>query len=125
MTSLAGTPVQIQIVRFDTTASVLGTTGWSKYYDMLDPAEVTALDTAIGGLATKSYTNWEDAWFRTFYAADGSFAPIIPQTVVFFTDGIPSWDRTVNRGAPGVAQPDQWADRDQAAACQRLAGARQ
>ncbi len=34
--SLAGTPVQIQIVRFDNTASVLGTTAWSKYFDMTD-----------------------------------------------------------------------------------------
>ena len=35
--SLAGTPVQIQIVRFDNTASVLGTTEWSKYFDMTVP----------------------------------------------------------------------------------------
>ena len=36
--SLAGTPVQIQIVRFDTTASVLGDpTAWTKYFDMTEP----------------------------------------------------------------------------------------
>ena len=47
-------------------------------------------------------TNWEDAWFRTFYAADGSPAAITPNTVVFFTDGIPTQDRILNRGGGGV-----------------------
>ena len=28
--------------------------------------------------------------------------PITPKTVVFFTDGVPTWDRITKRGAPGV-----------------------
>ena len=100
--ALAGTPVQIQIVRFDNTASVLGTAGWTKYFDMTVPADVTTLTTAVDTLATSGATNWEDAWFCTFYAADGSPSTIIPKTVVFFTDGIPTQDRILNRGTPGV-----------------------
>ena len=108
--ALAGTPVQIQVVRFQTTASILGdASAWSKYYDMTKDADVTALLAAVPSLqghwSSGGGTNWEDAIFRTFYApSDPGGAPnsIIPKTVVFFTDGVPTWDRITKRGAPGV-----------------------
>ena len=51
----------------------------------------------IGGGGGSGYTNWEDAWFRTFLNKDGSPAAIVPNTVVFFTDGVPNRDRAYGR----------------------------
>jgi hypothetical protein len=111
--ALAGTPVRLQIVRFQTTSSILGTSDWHRYYDMTNQADVDALLAGVSDLrgSWSTYpqggTNWEEALFRTFYAADGSTAPIIPKTMVFFTDGVPTFDRLVQRTSPGVlpAQP--------------------
>ena len=111
--ALAGTPVKLQIVRFQTTSSILGTTDWHRYYDMTNQADVDALlagvDDLRGSWSTNPQggTNWEEALFRTFYAADGSTAPVIPKTMVFFTDGVPTFDRLVHLTSPGVlpAQP--------------------
>ena len=107
ITSLIGTPVQIQIVRFDNSASVLGTTGWSKYHDMTIQTDIDALNAAVDTLVSDGGTNWEDAWFRTFYSQDGSPAPITPKTVVFFTDGVPTWERLdpAHRGGGGAFDP--------------------
>ncbi len=111
---LAGTPVQLQIVRFDSMSSILGSTEWQRYFDMTNQADVDALLAAVPQLRSNGGTNWEDALFRTFYKPDGSVASQIPETVVFFTDGVPTFDRldrTDNRGpfraSPGVlpAQP--------------------
>ena len=111
---LAGTPVELQIVRFDSMSSILGSTEWQRYFDMTNQADVDALLAAVGNLRSNGGTNWEDALFRTFYKPDGSVASKIPETVVFFTDGVPTFDRldrTDGRGpfraSPGVlpAQP--------------------
>lgn len=99
---LAGTPVQLQIVRFDNRASVLGTAEWHRYVDMTDTAAVAGLLDAIGGLEAGGGTNWEEALFRTFFAADGTTAPLLPETVVFFTDGVPTRDRLQYRSEPGA-----------------------
>lgn len=104
--ALAGTPVQLQIVRFDTYSGVLGSSDWHHYTDMTDDAAVSSLLAQIDGLDSGGYTNWEEALFRTFYEADGSTAPTIPETVVFFTDGVPTRDRLVSRTAPGVLPPN-------------------
>ena len=70
---------------------------------------VDALLAAINGLSSKSSTNWEDALFRTFFEADGSTTSQMPETVVFFTDGVPTTERLTNRTAPGVLPPDPGA----------------
>ncbi len=100
--SLAGTPVKLQIVRFDTRSSILGSADWHRYFDMTNQADVDALLLAIEGLRSNGGTNWEDGLFRTFYQADGSTASVIPETVVFFTDGVPTWERLARRADPGV-----------------------
>ena len=100
--AVAGTPVKLQVVRFDTKASILGSSDWHHYFDMTNQADVDALLAAINGLSSKSSTNWEDALFRTFYEADGSTTGQMPETVVFFTDGVPTTERLSNRASPGV-----------------------
>jgi len=109
---LAGTPVQLQIVRFDSMSSILGSTEWQRYFNMTNQADVDTLLGAVGQLRSNGGTNWEDALFRTFYQPDGSVAATIPETVVFFTDGVPTYDRldrTDTRGpfraSPGVLPP--------------------
>jgi len=124
--ALAGTPVELQVVRSNTFSAMLGSPDWRKYYDMTNQADVDALLAAIGDLrdfpnlgrwpGIIGGTNWEEALFRTFYEADGSTAAVIPETVVFFTDGVPTFDRLVHSTTPGVlpalppAPGDPWPD---------------
>jgi hypothetical protein len=97
----AGTPVKIQMVKFNTTASTVGG-GWRNYYDMLDSAQVASLKAQIATMGTSGGTNWEDALYRTFYNPDGTLATKRPSTLVFFTDGMPTVNRRQNRGTdPG------------------------
>ena len=110
--TLAGTPVKIQVVEFSTQSKVLGgnnTTEWHKYFDMTDPAQVnTLLGLIDNNMSFGGYTNWEDALFRTFYKADATIAPIMPETVVFFTDGVPNRDRLTQRaGGASSVVPSQ------------------
>ena len=106
--ALAGTPVQLQVVRFHTYGSVLGSSDWHRYYDMTNQADVDTLLASINDLkgswssSPNGGTNWEEALFRTFYKADGSTADVIPETVVFFTDGVPTFDRLVHKSSPGI-----------------------
>ena len=65
--SLAGTPVKLQVVRFDTRSSILGSSDWHRYFDMTNQADVDALLLGDRGLRSNGGTNWEDAMFRTFY----------------------------------------------------------
>lgn len=112
--ALAGTPVQLQVVRFHTYSSMLGSSDWHRYYDMTNEADVAHLLSRINDLqgtwpntsARNGGTNWEEALFRTFYQANGSTAAVIPSKVVFFTDGVPTFDRLVHRSTPGVIPPN-------------------
>jgi hypothetical protein len=107
--ALEGTPVQLQIVRLKTTASVLGTSGWTRYFDMSKESDYDELFPLIRGELRGTWpsgggTNWEDALFRTVFAEggarydnDGDPTTQLPELLVFFTDGVPTRDRTGNR----------------------------
>jgi prepilin-type N-terminal cleavage/methylation domain-containing protein len=99
-----GTPVKIQMIRFNRRASTVGG-GWRTYYDMLDPAQVADLKTQINGMATDWGTNWEDALYRTFYNPDGTLATKRPSTLIFFTDGMPTINRREYRGTDPAGTP--------------------
>lgn len=95
-----GTPVKLEVVKFSSFATVLGATGDAQmYYDMLDPAQVSALKSLIGypntsgGLQSGGLTNWEDAFYQVFNKADGTIQPILPKSIIFFTDGVPTYSR--------------------------------
>ena len=93
---VSGTPLQVQVVPFADKSTVLvptGNTSWHHYWDMLDPAAVSALKTALGTLVSSGSTNWEDAVFHTFYNKDGTTPSVLPITTVFFTDGVPNANR--------------------------------
>jgi hypothetical protein len=120
--SLAGTPMKLEVVRFQTYSSIMGdNAAWNRYFDMTKDADVNTLLSAVSGLqgswSTNPYggTNWEEALYRTFFNADGSTAQQIPDTVVFFTDGVPTFDRMVYKTSPGIlpaqppAPPAPWA----------------
>ncbi|WP_424345224.1 prepilin-type N-terminal cleavage/methylation domain-containing protein [Ilumatobacter sp.] len=106
--SFVGTPTQVQVIDFDTTAKTIGNDqpnkdgvvladSWHKYADMTNDDDVTKLLAAADGLAQGGGTNWEDAFFRTFKEQNGDDADISPGRVVFFTDGIPTFDRLAHR----------------------------
>lgn len=112
--ALRGTPVQIQIVTFTEYSRVLGAPGeWHKYFDMTDPAQADALynasaDIQLRGAGGSGYTNWEEGLYRVAYNPDGTLSTSdLPQTLVFFTDGIPNRDRNVNKTAPWNAPDPQ------------------
>ncbi len=95
-----GTPVKLEIVKFSTSASTLGAAAGSQmYYDMLDPAQVASLKALVGypntagGLQSGGNTNWEDAFYTVFDKPDGTVQPILPKTIIFFTDGVPTYSR--------------------------------
>jgi hypothetical protein len=120
--ALAGTPMRLEVVRFQTYSSIMGdNAAWNRYFDMTKDSDVNTLLSAVNGLqgswSNNPYggTNWEEALYRTFYNADGSTAQQIPDTVVFFTDGVPTFDRMVYKTSPGIlpaqppAPPAPWA----------------
>lgn len=105
--SFAGTPIKLEIVRFSTTASTLGAgAGWSRYYDMLVDTDVADLKAQVGTLTSTGGTNWEDAMFRVFKNSDGTVQPTLPDTLIFFTDGIPTYSRLNGTSASAPAVPD-------------------
>lgn len=115
--TLRGTPTEIQVVRFSDTAGVLGDgqsvtpdAGWHEYFDMTESADWTRLETLLNAMSYGGSTNWEDALFRTFFTKDGTTPQIVPETVVFFTDGVPTVDRLDGRGDSGAmpAQPEPY-----------------
>src|SRR5690606_26339304 len=110
-------------------ASVLGTTNWSRYFNMLDiDGDVRRLvsNSNLSGpddggfladMVINGGTNWEDALFRTFYNQNGTIHDIFPEAVVFFTDGAPTYDRQSGaqktggdlEGQPSYPRPP-WAE---------------
>ena len=121
VTALSGTPVKLQVIGFHTFSHALGTTEWHRYFDMANEAEVAELLAAIdtlrfdwSGMSPNGGTNWEEGLFRTFYTEEGLTAEPVPNRVVFFTDGVPTFDRLVHRtGALPADPPDPgpaWAD---------------
>ncbi|MEX1106255.1 MAG: vWA domain-containing protein [Ilumatobacteraceae bacterium] len=102
--TFSGTPMKLQVVDFDGAARLLG----GRYYDMLVPADVTALKTAVNGIRSGGGTNWEDGIYSMFYRADGTFQQRLPDKVLFFTDGQPIGDRLSARLPLAVAHPDDW-----------------
>ncbi len=103
--TFTGTPVNLKVVRFATRAAVLGTTGWSRWFNMLNDTDVSQLTTATAGLVASGSTNWEDGLHRTFYNSDGTVQTVIPDLVVFFTDGVPTHSRVDFTNATGPTNP--------------------
>lgn len=105
--ALEGTPVQLQIVTFDGKSRVLGDgdsvpaeAGWHEYFDMTNPTDVSTLKTKValitpGGAGSGGHTGWEEALFRTFYTPTGG-RDVVPETLIFFTDGVPTHGRNSN-----------------------------
>lgn len=92
--AFAGTPIRLQVVRFSSTSSTLGSgAGWTRYFDMLVESDVAELKSLVTGLSSTGSTNWEDGFFRMFLNADGSVQSTLPDTLVFFTDGMPTYNR--------------------------------
>jgi len=102
------TPIKLRIVDFDETSRTLGV----GYYDMAEGAQVDVLEALIGSdgnLLAGGTTNWDDGWFHTFYDLNGDLRPLeeLPNTVIFFTDGVPNRNRTTLRSdsAPTIEPP--------------------
>ena len=99
-----GTPTQVQVIRFSSDGEAIGPTGgsanggWHRYIDMTNDVAVDdlidVLDHPTDGFVASGGTNWEDAFFHTFKESDGTPALIQPNRLVFFTDGIPTRNRT-------------------------------
>lgn len=105
--AFAGTPIKLEIVRFSATSSTLGAgSGWSRYYDMLVESDVTDLKAQVTTLSSSGGTNWEDGMFRIFKNSDGSVQSVLPDTLIFFTDGMPTRNRLDATSATAPAAVD-------------------
>jgi hypothetical protein len=95
-----GTPTEVQVVQFSSKAKAIGPidasdpSGWHRYVDMTDDAAVDQLKASLSALTADGGTNWEEGFFHTLKNSDGTPAPKIPNRIVFFTDGIPTLNRT-------------------------------
>ena len=99
--AFAGTPIKLQVVRFSSTATTLGAgSGWSRYYDMLVESDVADLKSQVGTLTSSGSTNWEDALFRMFKNQNGTVQEVLPDTLIFFTDGMPTYNRLNASSSP-------------------------
>jgi hypothetical protein len=116
--ALSGTPVKLQVIGFHTFSHTLGTTDWHRRdangkwgFDMANEADVAALLAAVDTLrfswsgGTNGGTNWEEGLFRAFYTSEGLMSEPVPNKVVFFTDGVPTFDRLVHRTGDLPADP--------------------
>ena len=118
VSDLADTPTTVKIIRFSQVASTLGSNDWDHRFDMSVASDVTTLvgDASNNGairdeLVQSGGTNWEDAIYRAFYAAngdrydaDGDPTSDLPNLVVFFTDGIPTFNRTLGSAYRGNSE---------------------
>lgn len=106
----AGTPVKLQIVTFSTVGTILGSSvaGEPKWFDMLVDSDVQTLKTLASGIVQNGGTNWEDGFMRMLKNVDGTTPAQMPSKVIFFTDGVPTYDRLAGRTsstAPAVTDP--------------------
>jgi hypothetical protein len=107
--AFTGTPIKLQMVRFDQQSNSVGVgAGWAKYYDMSSATDVADLKTGVNALVSSGGTNWEDGLYRLFHNADGSLQSSLPQTVLFFTDGVPTRSRFETSSAPSTAPAPRW-----------------
>ena len=105
--TFSGTPLKMQVVRFSAEADTLGAgAGWSKYYDMLIESDVAALRDLVGDLESDGGTNWEDGFFRMLKNSDGTVQAMLPNTILFFTDGVPTRSRLDASSATAPATID-------------------
>ena len=103
--AFAGTPVKLRVVSFSRNAS---TDDESKYYDMLVESDVAAFKNLVQGLNSTGGTNWEEGMFRMFRNSDGTVRSALPDKMIFFTDGVPTFNRLdyTSSSTPAVAHPD-------------------
>lgn len=96
--AFSGTPTQVQLIRFGTTAYVLGNgTDGNGYYDMSEPTQVDAAKAQVtpsnlsGSSGSAGGTNWHHAFYRALVNDNMPGSQVTPRTLVFFTDGIPTY----------------------------------
>ena len=108
--AFAGTPVKLQVVTFSSEASTLGADedDPGRYYDMLVESDVAALQGLVSGIWSNGGTNWEDGFFRMLRNPDGTVQSQLPNTILFFTDGIPTFSRLdfSSSDAPATQHPE-------------------
>ncbi len=107
-----GTPTQLQVITFNSVSSTLGAAPgqWNRFFDLAEPADVETLigpdgnSGLVSGISSGGRTNWEDAFHRAWYTSNGQTYeqlgnPAIPtpELVVFFTDGVPTYDRQTQK----------------------------
>ena len=117
--TFAGTPVKLQLVDFDATGRVLGgdaATG-ARYFNMLNDTDIHDLKLWVNGGGTTSTgatptqltsdggTNWEDGLTRMFRRNDGTIQTSLPKTLIFFTDGEPTFTRLGYQPSSGAFKP--------------------
>jgi prepilin-type N-terminal cleavage/methylation domain-containing protein len=110
--AFAGTPVRLQVVSFSSRAYTLGADDntWTRYFDMLNAQDVADLKSAVDPLSANGATNWEDAFYRMFYKKNGTVQDSLPSTLIFFTDGMPTYTRQQNTAPGSVAATANIAD---------------
>ena len=116
--TFAGTPTQLQVIGFNHEARVLNPANDGRWNHWFDLSEQSVVDSLLGSgspidtLSRDYATNWEDALYRALYTQSGQTYEALgnpanpaPELVVFFTDGLPTYDRTDERATPSEVTP--------------------
>lgn len=94
--AFTGTPTDINLIKFSTTASMVYPSTAGTYFSVLNSAspQIQAAKTAVGKLAASGWTNWDDALYQASRNSSGSPWPLQPELIVFVTDGDPNYVRS-------------------------------
>jgi hypothetical protein len=75
---------------------------------MLNDTDVADLKAQVATLTSTGSTNYEDGLVRMFMNSDGSTQQMLPDTLIFFTDGVPNYSRlnATTAAFPATMDPD-------------------
>ncbi len=94
--AFTGTPTDVNLIKFSTSASTVYPATAGTYFNVLTPssAQIQAAKTAVGNLTALGWTNWDDALYRASRDSSGSPWALQPELIVFVTDGDPNYARS-------------------------------
>lgn len=94
--AFTGTPSELSIIKFREYAGTVSPASYGSYFSVLTPGStaITTAKTAVNNLVIEGGTNWEDGLYRATRSDTGVVHSLLPELIVFITDGDPTHART-------------------------------
>ncbi len=93
--AFTGTPTDMSVTQFSTTASTIYPSTFGTYFSVLTAGNsaITSAKSGIDAMAFSGNTNWEDGLYRAARDNSGNPLAVQPELLVFVTDGDPTYIR--------------------------------